>query len=64
MYFQCQTTLVDTFKEMYRAQLEFGGSRSIVFHVKNDVPVEALSHCISLALTYHANKKRSTALKK
>lgn len=57
MFFHCQTTLVDTFKEMYRGQFEFGGNRSIIFNVKDKVPVKELSHCISMALTYHLNKK-------
>jgi hypothetical protein len=60
MYFHCQTTLVDTFKEMYRGQFEFGGNRSIIFSEKDKVPVEALSHCISMALTYHLNKRQSS----
>ncbi len=58
MYFHCQTTLVDTYKEMYRNLFEFGGNRSILFNVKNKVPVEELSYCIALALTYHLGKKK------
>ena len=57
MYFHCQTMLVDTFKEMYRGEFEFGGNRSIVFSKDDEVPVNELSHCISMALTYHLNKK-------
>lgn len=57
MYFHCQTTLIETFKEMYRDTFEFGGNRSIIFHAKDQVPVKELSHCISIALTYHLNKK-------
>ena len=58
MYFHCQTTLVDTFKEMYRGVFEFGGNRSIIFSAKDKMPVKELSHCISLALTYHLNKRQ------
>lgn len=57
MYFHCQTTLVDAFKEMYRGVFEFGGNRSIVFSENDNVPVEELSHCISMALTYHFKKR-------
>lgn len=57
MYFHCQTTLVDTFKEMFRGDFKFEGNRSIVFDQTDQVPVEALRHCISLALTYRLNKK-------
>ncbi len=58
IYFHCQTTLVDTFKEMYRGQFVFGGNRSILFGVKDKVSVEELGHCISMALTYHLNKNQ------
>lgn len=57
MYFHCQTTLVDTFKEMYQGQFTFGGNRSIIFSEDDAIPVKELSHCISMALTYHLNKK-------
>ena len=64
MYFHCQTTLVDTFKEMYQGVFEFGGNRSIIFSEKDKVPVEALSHCISMALTYHLNKRKAVVVPK
>lgn len=53
MYVHCQTTLVDSFKEMYGDQLRFEGNRSIVFNAADEIPKEALSHCIAMALTYH-----------
>ena len=57
MYFHCQTTLVDTFKEIFRDDFEFEGNRAIVFEKTDQVPVKELRHCIALALTYHLNKK-------
>lgn len=57
MYFHCQTTLVDTFKEMYRNDFKFEGNRSIVFEEIDKIPVKQLRNCIALALTYHLNKK-------
>lgn len=63
-FFHCQTTLVDSFKEMYRGQLEFSGNRSIIFDVKDRVPIDELSHCISMALTYHLNKTTTSVLRK
>ena len=59
IFFHCQTTLVDTFKEMYGGLFEFGGNRSIIFHVKDEVPVKELRQCISMALTYHVNKRQN-----
>lgn len=59
MYFHCQTTLVDSFKEMYRGKFEFVGNRSIVFGKDDKIPIKELSHCISMALTYYLNKKQA-----
>ena len=57
IYFNCQTTLVDTFREIYRDQFKFEGNRSIIFNESDVLPVEELKHCILMALTYHRNKK-------
>lgn len=61
MYFHCQTTLVDSFKEMYRGKFEFVGNRSIVFAADAKIPIKELSHCISMALTYYLRKKAKPA---
>jgi Domain of unknown function (DU1801) len=58
MYFHCQTTLVDTFKEMFREDFTFEGNRSIIFSEADKIPETKLRHCISLALTYHLDKQR------
>jgi hypothetical protein len=56
MYFHCQTDLVETFRELYPTQMDYGGNRSILFDAKTKIPEKALRHCIGLALTYHARK--------
>jgi len=56
MYFQCTTTLVDTFRELYRDTFTFEGNRAIIFHEDDEIPVGQLKHYISLALTYHDRK--------
>lgn len=56
MYFNCQTDLVATFRELYPTQMEYGGNRSILFDAEARFPEQALRHCIGLALTYHARK--------
>ena len=58
MYFICHTNLVTTFREMYSDQLSFEGNRSIVFTLGEEIPEDALTHCISMALTYHLDKKK------
>lgn len=57
IYFHCQTTLVDTFKEMFQGVFNYEGNRSIILSIDDKIPVKELSYCISLALTYHLNKK-------
>jgi len=59
MYFHCQTDLVETFRELYPTQMEYGGNRSILFDAAARIPEKALRHCIGLALTYHARKGAS-----
>jgi len=58
MYFNCQTTLVSTFMQIYPTEFKYDGNRAIIFYMEEKVPAKELSHCISLALTYHLNKKR------
>ncbi len=57
IYFHCQTNLVDTFRAIFPDQFRYGGNRSILFNENDKIPVKELSHCISLALTYHLDKK-------
>lgn len=57
VYFQCQTSLVATFREIHQDALEFEGNRAIVLRRSAALPVGRLRHCISLALRYHALKK-------
>ncbi len=57
MYFNCQTTLVDSFKTMFPKTFRFDGNRALMFEEHDDVPVEALRICVAMALTYHSNKR-------
>ena len=56
MYFNCQSKLIDTFKELYHDTLAFDGNRAIVLNVGVAIPTNELKHCVSLALTYHKIK--------
>ena len=56
IYFMCTTPLVETFKELYGELLNFQDNRAIVFRESDELPVGALKHCISIALTYHRVK--------
>lgn len=57
IFFHCQTSLVETFKALYGNRLTYEGKRAIVFPFDSPIPEVIVSHCISLALTYHSVKK-------
>ena len=52
-YFHCQTSLLESFRHLYPDGFTFEGNRAILFRVGEPVQVEALRHCLTLALTYH-----------
>ena len=60
IFFKCTANLVPAFKEKYPQEFNYGGDRSIDFHLEDEIPVKELKNCILLALTYHRNKKLDT----
>lgn len=58
LYFNCNTTLVETFRTCF-PELDYAGNRAIVLEVTEAPPLDALEHCIELALTYHLRKRVS-----
>ena len=53
MYFNCHTTLIETFRTHFPNDFTFEGNRAIVFEEKDVIPVQALKLCIAASLTYH-----------
>ncbi|NND70559.1 MAG: DUF1801 domain-containing protein [Rhodothermales bacterium] len=60
IFFNCNTTLVETFRQIYPDLFNFSGNRAIHFHVDDTVPEDELRHCIALAQCYHLDKKTSS----
>ncbi|MFW5426799.1 MAG: DUF1801 domain-containing protein [Methylophagaceae bacterium] len=56
IYFNCKTSLLETFKEIYGNVFNYDGSRAIVFEGSSTIPIEQLKQCIVLSLTYHSKK--------
>jgi Domain of unknown function (DU1801) len=56
MYFNCQTSLIETFRTLFPDEFKFDGNRAIVFDESEALPTEALAFCIAAALTYHRNE--------
>ena len=58
IYFHCQSGLVAQFRALYPDTFKYQGERAILFDLDDRLPVGELRHCIALALTHHARKKR------
>ena len=58
VYFHCQSGLVGQFRELYPDTFKYQGKRAIVFEAGDRVPARELRHCLALALTHHARKKK------
>jgi len=58
VYFNCKTSLVETFKEIYGDSFKFEGNRAIVVDINEPIPWSELKHCIALSLRYHELKKQ------
>jgi hypothetical protein len=56
-YFNCKTTLLQTFRMIYPQAFTFEGDRALIFSVQDDLPEAAFRHCAALALTYHLQKR-------
>lgn len=56
MYFHCGSKLVDTFRELHGDCLQFEGNRAIVFEIDQELPVDVVKQCLSMALRYHRIK--------
>lgn len=64
VYFNCQSNLVPTFKQIYPEAFSYTGNRGIIFSLDKKIPITKLKHCLSLALTYHLNKRQINPINK
>ncbi len=56
VYFNCQTSLVETFQELYSDELIFDGKRALTLKADTEFPADTVKHCLELALKYHQLK--------
>lgn len=55
--FNCKTTLIDTFRDRFPDQFEYRQTRALLLPVAGKLPKQELSVCLSLALTYHLDRR-------
>lgn len=58
LYFNCNSILVETFKELYQDEFTYDGNRAMSFPISEKIPEDALKHCMSMAMQYHKLKKQ------
>ena len=56
VYVHCQTSLVETFREIYRQEFDYEGKRAIVLPLTAAVNGGPLKPCLQLALKYQSLK--------
>ncbi|MCP3774015.1 hypothetical protein NLX71_11950 [Paenibacillus sp. MZ04-78.2] len=56
LFVHCQTTLVEEWRELFGDSLDFSKNRAILLSVNSELPIEELTPCIQMALTYHKSK--------
>ena len=57
VYFNCKTSLVETFKEVFGDLFNYSGNREIIFLLSEELPIKELKICISLSFRYHKIKR-------
>ena len=56
IFFNCQTSLVETFRELYADELTFDGKRALTLKADSEFPEDTVKHCLEMALKYHQLK--------
>jgi hypothetical protein len=55
--FNCRTTLIDTFRERFPDRFEYRQTRALLLPVAGKLAKRELGVCLSLALTYHLDRR-------
>jgi hypothetical protein len=61
IYFNCKTTLVESFRATLGDALSFEANRAVLLDLSRPLPAEAVRLCVAAALTYHRAKAAKRA---
>lgn len=56
IFFNCRTTLVNSFRTLFSEDLTLSGNRAILLDAGATIPEKPLRLCLGMALTYHRSK--------
>lgn len=57
LFFNCRTTLVPSFRDLFGSSLSYEGTRAVLVPAEGLVPESQLRICIAMALTYHRDRR-------
>jgi len=57
LYVNCNTNLIEQFRQFYPTRFDFHGAREVALQGPVSQVTEELTHCIALTLTYHFRKR-------
>lgn len=57
LYFNCNTTLVETFRSLFGDDLQYSKNRAVLFDIASPLPQEAIAQCVRMALYYHRDRR-------
>lgn len=57
VYVPCSTDLVDQWRDRFAAEFDFSDNRAALVAVEGDYSSDAMAQMMSMALTYHRDKK-------
>ena len=58
LFFNCQTTLVETMRDIYPDSFLYQKNRAALVNIPAPLPTDPIAHICEMAMTYHLNKKR------
>ncbi len=56
LFVHCKTSLMASYRDLYPDLFGFEGDRALIMPAGVSPPAQAVSHCVSLALTYHISR--------
>ncbi len=59
LFFYCQTTLVETYRNMFPDIFSYSKNQAIVINPTEPLAADELQTCLALALTYKLNKRKA-----
>jgi len=60
LYFNCNTTLVESFRSLFGDELTYEKNRAMVFDIDKPLPEEAIAQSVRMALYYHRDRRSSS----